>query len=603
MNLFDTFRDRVLNELDALAEAGTLPAGLPRANVKVEPPREAAHGDLATNAAMVLAKPAGMKPRVIAEALCARLAALPDVAAAEVAGPGFVNLRLSEGFWLEMLGRVLRAGTDSGTDWGRCDLGRGRKVNVEYVSANPTGPLTVGHARGAVVGDALAGLLETMGFDVCREYYVNDAGGQVDTLARSAFLRYREALGEDIGTIPEGLYPGDYLKDVGRDLAARDGGHWLNRPEAEWLPDVRRFATDHLMAGVRGDLEALGVHHAVFTSERALVARGAVDEVMKVLNARGLIYTGVLAPPKGKAPEDWEARPQTLFKATAFGDDVDRPVQKSDGSWTYFAADMAYHLDKYRRGYATMVNVWGADHGGYVKRMQAAVKALTAEEGEHAGGAGTPGGDLHVVLCQLVKLLRGGDPVKMSKRAGTFVTLRDLVDEVGKDVVRFIMLTRKNDAPLEFDLEKVVEQSKDNPVFYVQYAHARCHSVLRHAAKEMPETMPDLALDGHSLAGADLTRLTAAPDLAVIKQLAVWPRVLEGAALAYEPHRIAFYLHDLASAFHALWTKGKDDTALRFLKPDDPEESRARLALVRAVQQVIEAGLRVIGVSPVEELR
>jgi len=584
MNIYEIFRERILGELDALAAAGTLPAGLDTDAVKVEPPRDPSHGDLATNAAMVLAKPAGMKPRAIAAALAERLQALTEVAAAEVAGPGFVNLRLVESVWIDLLGQVLRAGTD----WGRQNLGQGRRVNIEYVSANPTGPLTVGHARGAVVGDALAGLLEAVGFEVCREYYVNDAGGQVEALARSAFLRYREALGEAIGTIPEGLYPGDYLKAVGRALAERDGDRWLDAPESDWLPEVRAFAIDALMAGIRDDLAALGVHHDVFTSERALVAEGAVDEVMADLEARGLVYTGVLAPPKGKAPEDWEARPQTLFKATAFGDDTDRPVRKSDGSWTYFAADMACHLDKYRRGYAAMVNVWGADHGGYVKRMQAAVKALTGGEGR-----------LHVVLCQLVKLLRGGDPVKMSKRAGTFVTLRDLVDEVGKDVVRFIMLTRKNDAPLEFDLEKVVEQSRDNPVFYVQYAHARCHSVLRHAG----EALPEVALEGGRLAEADLARLTDAEDLAVIKLLGAWPRVLEGAALAHEPHRVAFYLHDLAAAFHGLWTRGKDETALRFLHPDDPVESRARLALVRAVQQVIEAGLRVIGVKPVEELR
>jgi len=584
MNFFKDYRDRIITELEALAAAGTLPEGLDMRNVKVEPPRDSSHGDIATNAAMVLAKPAGLKPRAIAEPLTERLNALGNVASAEVAGPGFVNLRLVDGFWTGMLSLILR----QGKAWGDSDIGAGRRVNVEYVSANPTGPLTVGHARGAVVGDALAGVLRKAGFQVRREYYVNDSGGQVDTLARSAFLRYREALGEAIGQIPEGLYPGEYLKDVGQALAARDGDRWRDAPESEWLPAVRRFAIDHIMAGVRGDLEAMGVVHDTFTSEAGLVADGAVAEVLRFLEQRDLIYTGTLEPPKGKKPEDWEARPQTLFRATAFGDDTDRPLRKSDGSWTYFAADMAYHLNKFRRGDTTMVDVWGADHGGYVKRMQAAVTALTEDRG-----------DLHVVLCQLVKLLREGEPVKMSKRAGTFVTLRDVVDEVGKDVVRFIMLTRKNDAPLEFDLARVMAQSKDNPVFYVQYAHARCHSVLRHA----DEAMPDIPLDAASLAESDLTRLTDPDEIGLIKQLAQWPRVLEGAAEAYEPHRVAFYLHDLAAGFHGLWTKGKDDTTLRFLQPDDRPLTFARLALVRGVQHVIATGLDVIGVTPVEELR
>ena len=584
MNFFKDFRDRILTELEAMTGAGTLPGGLDMSNVKVEPPRDASHGDIATNAALVLSKPAGMKPRAIAEPLAERLQTLDVVDRAEVAGPGFVNLRIADGFWTGMLTRIL----DAGMRWGASDLGQGVKVNVEYVSANPTGPLTVGHARGAVVGDALAGVLAKTGFEVCREYYVNDAGAQVDTLARSAFLRYREALGENIGTIPEGLYPGAYLKTVGAALAERDGDHWLNQPEAVWLPEVRRFAIETIMDGVRADLDALGVRHDVFTSEREFVAKGAVDEVVAELDARDLTHTGVLEPPKGKKPEDWEARPQTLFKASAFGDDIDRPIRKSDGSWTYFAADMAYHLNKFRRGYTTMVDVWGADHGGYVKRMKAAVKALT--EG---------GGELHIMLCQLVKLMREGEPVKMSKRAGTFVTLAEVVDEVGKDVVRFIMLTRKNDAPLEFDLAKVVEQSKDNPVFYVQYAHARCHSVLRHAESELPS----LDLAAAALAERDLTRLTDPDEIGLIKQLAAWPRVLEGAAQAYEPHRVAFYLHEVAAGFHGLWTKGKDDTALRFLQPDDLDLTGARLALVRAVQQVVASGLEVMGVTPVEELR
>ncbi len=584
MNFYKDFRNKIVTELEAMTTAGALPAGLDYANVKVEPPRDPDHGDLATNAAMVLAKTAGQKPRAIAEALAERLRALPDVEAVDVAGPGFVNLRLVPGFWAHMLATVLR----SGTAWGEGNSGRGRKVNVEYVSANPTGPLTVGHARGAVVGDALASLLEKVGFKVCREYYINDAGGQVDTLARSAYLRYREALGERIEEIPSGLYPGEYLKDVGQALSERDGDRWIDAPEDEWLPEVRRFAIDQMMEMIKRDLAAMGIEHEVFASERALVERHAVEETVAFLESRGLIYTGVLEPPKGKAPEDWEPRPQTLFRSTEFGDDIDRPIRKSDGSWTYFAADMAYHLDKYRRGHTTLVNIWGADHGGYVKRMQAAVKALTEEKAE-----------LRVLLCQLVKLLRAGEPVKMSKRSGNFVTLREVVDEVGRGVVRFIMLTRKNDASLDFDLEKVVEQSKDNPVFYVQYAHARCHSVLRHAGDEVP----GLSLDSTTLADAKLDRLTDSDELALIKLLAGWPRLLEGAAEAYEPHRVAFYLQEVAAAFHGLWTKGKDDASLRFLLPDDPELTAARLAMVRAVQQVIAAGLEVMGVEPVEELR
>ena len=584
MNFYTAFRDRIVRELAALQDAGTLPAGLDMANVKVEPPRDPAHGDIATNAAMVLAKPAQLKPRAIAEPLAERLRALDEIVACEVAGPGFVNMRLSNAFWAELLAQLLQAGRD----WGASDLGQGARINVEYVSANPTGPLTVGHARGAVVGDALAGVLSKAGYEVCREYYVNDAGGQVDTLARSAHLRYREALGEEIGEIPDGLYPGDYLKDVGRALAERDGAKWQGLDERKWLPEVRRFAIDQLMAMVRDDLAALGVHHDVFTSERELQQADRVNEALDFLQARGLIYTGVLEPPKGKKPEDWEERPQTLFKSTDFGDDVDRPIKKSDGSWTYFASDIANHLAKYRRGFPTMINVWGADHGGYVKRMQAAVKAITDGHGQ-----------MPVVLCQLVKLLRAGEPVKMSKRSGNFVTLREVVDEVGKDVVRFIMLTRKNDAQLEFDLEKVVEQSKDNPVFYVQYAHARCHSVLRHAEAEMAE----IALDGNSLSKAQLSRLTDSEEIGLIKYLAGWPRTVEGAAEAYEPHRLAFYLHDVAAAFHGLWTKGKDDTSLRFLQPDDPELTLARLALVRGVQQTIASGLEIMGVDPLEELR
>ena len=584
MNLYRRFRDQVVEQLDALAAEGLLSSGLDMARVTVEPPRDPSHGDLSTNAAMVLAKPAGLKPRDLAEPLAARLAGLPQVVATDVAGPGFINLRLDAGFWQARLAEIITAGER----YGETGLGAGRPVNVEYVSANPTGPLTVGHARGAVFGDALAALLEKVGYDVTREYYINDAGTQVDVLARSTHLRYREALGEEIGEIPSGAYPGAYLKAVGAALAERDGRRWLDCPEEDWLVEIRRFAVDALMDEIRSDLKALGIVQDVFTSERGLVEAGGVDAVMETLEARDLLYTGVLEPPKGKAPEDWEPRPQTLFRASQFGDDTDRPIKKSDGSWTYFAADMANHLDKFRRGGQSMVDVWGADHGGYIKRMKAAVTALTDGEGS-----------LEVQICQMVRLLRGGEQVKMSKRAGEFVTLRALVEEVGRGVVRFIMLTRKNDAPLDFDLEKVLEQTRDNPVFYVQYAHARCRSVMRLAAEEMPE----LDQSAEAMSQAPLNLLTDSSELGLIKELAGWPRLLEGAAEAYEPHRVAFYLYDVAAAFHGLWTKGKEETQLRFLVPDNPDLTRARLALVMAVQTVVASGLHLFGVEPVEEMR
>jgi len=584
MNLFKYFRDEIVAAIARLVAAGGLPAGLDAAKVTAEPPREAEHGDVATNAAMVLAKPAGMKPRDLAELLAADLRNHPAVAAVEVAGPGFINLRLADAFWFDRLADVLTAGAS----WGESQTGRGVRVNVEFVSANPTGPMHVGHARGAVVGDALASLLAKAGFEVAREYYINDAGAQVDVLARSVHLRYREALGEAIGEIPEGLYPGDYLVPVGQELAARDGAKWQSVPDAEWLPAFRAIAVDRMMVMIREDLAALGVKHDVFTSERQLVADGKVDAGLAFLEGRGLIYEGVLEPPKGKLPDDWEPRPQTLFKASEFGDDVDRPLKKSDGSWTYFASDIAYHFDKFRRGFPVMIDVWGADHGGYVKRMQAAVKAVT--EG---------GGELDVKLCQMVNLLKGGQPYKMSKRAGTFVTLRDLVEQVGKDVVRFIMLTRKNDAQLDFDLDKVVEQTRDNPVFYVQYAHARASSVLRHAATLWPEIVTTPA----ALASVALHRLTDPAELALIKLMAGWPRLVESAAEAHEPHRVAFYLYDLAAAFHGLWNKGKDEARLRFLIEDDPELSLARLGLVKAVTVVVASGLAIFGVEPVEEMR
>ncbi|MEE9140277.1 MAG: arginine--tRNA ligase [Alphaproteobacteria bacterium] len=584
MNFFSYLRNDVIKALEALAATGDLPAGLDTSRVAVEPPREAAHGDVATNAALVLAKEAGRKPRELAEMLAARLRECDDVVAAQVAGPGFINLRLAQPFWYERLVEILLAGPE----YGASDLGHGEKVDVEYVSVNPTGPMHVGHGRGAVVGDALASLLEKVGYKVTREFYVNDAGAQVDALARSTYLRYREALGHEIGEIPEGYYPGEYLRDVAAALAARDGDKWLDKADAEWLEPVRRFAVDAIMAGIKEELAALGVAHDVFVSERALLESGGVDDVIATLEARGLIYTGVLEPPKGKVPEDWEPRPQVLFRATDFGDDVDRPLKKSDGSWTYFASDITYHLDKFHRGFHNMINVWGADHAGYVKRMQAAVTAVTDGEGV-----------LDVKICQLVNLLDKGVPVKMSKRAGAFVTLREVVDKVGKDVVRFIMLTRKNDAPLDFDLVKVTEHSRDNPVFYVQYAHARCCSVLRHARAEFP----DLDLEALALARARLDRLTGEDELGLIKLMAGWPRVVEGAAEAHEPHRLAFYLSDLAATFHALWAKGTEDASLRFLIHDDADLTVARIALVKAVAVVVASGLKVFGVEPVQELR
>jgi len=582
MNLFAHFHAVILTAVRDMAAAGKLPAGLDLARIAVEPPRDAAHGDISTNAAMVLAKSAGQNPRALAAVLAEELRRNADIVAADVAGPGFINLRVADAFWYQRLVEILRAGPD----YGNSSLGQGKRVNVEFVSANPTGPLHVGHGRGAVFGDVLATLLEKTGFEVCREYYINDAGAQVDALARSTYLRYREALGEAIAAIPDGLYPGDYLKETGKRLAARDGKKWLGRPEGEWLKPVREFAIDEMMTLIRSDLAALGVKHDTMSSERALVEAGAIEKGLAALEADGLVYVGTLEPPKGKLPDDWEARPQTLFRSTQFGDDVDRPLKKSDGSWTYFAADIAYHFDKYRRGFTDMVDVLGADHGGYVKRMQAAVKALS-----HGKAA------LDVKLCQLVSLYDKGEPVKMSKRAGTFITLREVVDEVGKNVFRFIMLTRRNDQPLDFDFAKVMEQTKDNPVFYVQYAHARAASVLRLGREQSLVPADDSSPD--SL----LKLLASADELGLIRHLAGWPRLVENAAESHEPHRIAFYLQDLAALFHMLWNKGKDDGSLRFVIAEKPELTRARLALVQGVKHVIASGLRVFGVEPVEEMR
>ena len=579
MNIFADIRTRVLDALTDMTAAGQLPEGLDFAAVAVEPPRDPAHGDMATNAAMVLARPAGLKPREIAEALAARLAADPRIEAAEVAGPGFLNLRLAPGVWAE----VLRAALDAGKDYGRATLGQGARINVEFVSANPTGPMHVGHMRGAVFGDALASLLQFAGNDVTREYYINDGGAQVDVLARSAYERYREAHGQE-PRIAEGLYPGDYLIPVGQALKDRYGDSLLDRPESEWLAEVRDFATGLMMQVIRDDLALLGVEMDVYSSEKALYGTGRIEAAIQRLSDEGLIYEGVLEPPKGKLPEDWEAREQTLFRSTAHGDDVDRPVKKSDGSWTYFAPDIAYHWDKIDRGFDQLIDIFGADHGGYVKRMQAAVRALS--------GGRVP---LDVKLIQLVRLFRGGQPFKMSKRAGTFVTLRDVVEQAGADVTRFVMLTRKNDAALDFDFDRVLEQSKDNPVWYVQYASARIHSVLRRAA-EMGVDVSDAAL-------ARALVLDHPAQGALARRIAEWPRTVEIAARAHEPHRIAFFLYDLASDLHALWNRGNDEPALRFVQDGDISATAAKIALARAVGVVISAGLGILGVTPAKEMR
>ena len=580
MNLFTDIHHAVLDALARMQAAGQLPEGLDMGNVTVEPPRDASHGDMATNAAMVLAKPAGLKPRDIATPLADLLAGNATIASAEVAGPGFINLRLAPTLWHDVLRAALRAGAD----FGRSEMGQGRRVNVEYVSANPTGPLHVGHTRGAVFGDALASLLDFTGHEVTREYYINDGGAQVDVLARSVYLRYLEAHGQEVA-FADGTYPGDYLIDVGRALKNKVGAAYVDQPEEVWLEAVRDFSTDAMMLRIREDLKSLGVEMDHFFSEKSLYGTGLIEAAIEDLRDKDLIYRGVLEPPKGKRPEDWEPREQTLFRSTAHGDDVDRPIMKSDGGWTYFAPDIAYHYDKIGRGYDILIDVLGADHGGYVKRMKAAVAALS--DGR------VP---IEIKLCQLVKLFRDGEPFKMSKRAGTFVTLRDVVDLVGADVTRFVMLTRKNDAPLDFDFARVLEQSKDNPVFYVQYANARVHSVLRKAHEA------GIAVDDAALAGADLSVLTHEAEIAVARKIAEWPRLVETASRAYEPHRVAFYLYDLASDLHALWNRGHDDPALRFLQESDPATSQAKIALVRAVTVVISAGLGILGVTPVEEM-
>ena len=584
MDVFQAVKELIAESLAVAFEESGQASAANGAEFSVEPPRDPRHGEVSSNVALVRAKAAGMKPRDLADRLVAALAAHDDVSEASVAGPGFINLRLRGEVWRERLRDILAAGTS----YGGSTLGAGKRVNIEYVSANPTGPMHVGHGRGAVVGDALAALLAKVGYAVTREYYINDAGVQVDLLARSLYHRYREAAGEEAGELPEGFYPGDYLAEAATALLARDGTGWLGVAEEDWLPPVRDFAIDAMMDLIRDDLAALGISHDVFSSERALAASGAVEEALSELEGRGLLHVGVLDPPKGKTDEDWEPRPQTLFRSTAFGDDRDRAIRKSDGSWTYFATDMAYHRDKYKRGYPTLIDVWGADHKGYVKRMQAAVAALS--EGR---------ADFDVLVCNLVNLSEAGQPMKMSKRAGTFVTLREVVERVGKDVVRFIMLTRGNEASLDFDLAQVVEQSKDNPVFYVQYAHARACSALRNAA----ETFPGEDFSDAALAAAPLDRLEEEEELSLIRTLAGWPRTVEAAAEAAEPHRIAYALSDIAAAFHGLWNRGNVRDDRRFVLANDLELSRARLALVRATAVVIASGLEVMGVTPVQEMR
>lgn len=604
MDVFADIESRVAAALEALKAEGELPADVPTSNVEVETPRDPTHGDLATNAAMVLAKPARMKPRDIADKLQAKLSAVDGIDTVSVAGPGFINLTLKPAIWQTLVRAIL----EQGEAYGRSSLGKGKAVDIEYVSANPTGPMHVGHCRGAVFGDVLANLLAFVGYDVTREYYVNDAGGQVDVLARSVFLRYRGALGDDIGEIPAGLYPGDYLKPVGAALAKEHGRSLVDMPEERWLPIVRTFAIAEMMPMIKEDLAALNIKHDVFFSEASLT-RGSTDKVQEAvaaLRARGLIYEGRLPRPKGHGDEEWEDREQTLFKSTEFGDEVDRALMKSDGTYTYFAGDVAYHYDKLQRGYKHLVNVFGADHIGYIPRMLAVIAAFTGGSVERDAKGKlkaweTTGGtsDLAIKVVNLVKLFKNGEPYKMSKRAGTFVTLRDVVDEVGRDPVRFMMLYRKELEPLDFDLAKVVEQSKDNPVFYVQYAHARAASVFRNAQ----EVFPELAPGSRAVREADLSKLTDAGEIELIKKLAFFPRLVSGAARAEEPHRLAFYLYDVASALHGQWSRGNDSPHLRFIQADDGVMTAARLALIAAVQQVISSGLSVLGVEAPEAMR
>lgn len=581
MNLFAFYQDHLTQLLNQLVVDGVIAAEAPLAKASVDTPRDEAHGDLALNAAMVLAKPSGKNPRELAEQIAEKVRTWPHVAQVELAGPGFINIRLQTSAW----GAVLDSVLSDPTAFGRSTVGKGAQVNVEYVSANPTGPLTIGHARNAVLGDVIANLLDATGHDVTREFYLNDAGNQVDVLARSTYLRYREAFGEQI-TIPEGCYPGAYLKDVGEALKARDGDKWLDASEDDWMPAVRRFAIDMMVEAMRVDLKNFGIEQLI-SSERALVEAGAVEASLETLQNKGVLYRGVLEPPKGKKPEDWEPREQLLFRSTDFGDDVDRPLQKSDGAYTYFANDIAYHLDKYQRGGDAMVHILGEDHKGYIKRLTAAVAAITDSKC-----------DYQAVVYAIVRIFKNGEEVRMSKRAGNFVTLADVIDDIGADVLRFMMLTRRSEAVLDIDLEKVVEQSNDNPVFYVQYANARIHSVLRKAV----ELLPEMPIADSELAQSDVSLLTGAAEAAVLRMMAQYPRMVEQAAAAREPHRVVFYLMDLAAAFHSLWAAGNQDAALRFILEDNQPLTHARMALIRAVSVTISAGLQLIGVEPRTEM-
>lgn len=584
-NIFHAFQTKVTDMLGSMAANGDLPEGLDLSRVKVEPPKDASHGDMATNAAMVLSKAAGKNPRQLGEALMEKMKAMPGVKEVSIAGPGFINFRLTDGEWADTLRTILA----DGIKYGDSKMGKGEKVNIEYVSANPTGPMHAGHVRGAVIGDTLAGLLSKAGYAVTKEYYFNDAGTQVDVLARTTHLRYREALGEDIGAVPEGFYPGEYLKEVGQALVKRDGDKWKGKPEVEWINPIREFAVEYMMGMIRKDLDLIGIHHDVFSNERVMIEDGTLEKSFNKLQDMGLIYQGTLPPPKGKEMEDWEPAELTLFRSSNFGDAQDRALKKRDGNWAYIMPDIAYHYNKLQRGFKWMINVLGKDHQGYEEKIRPAIAALAGDEKDIR---------LNVVYCAMVKVFKNGEPVKLSKRSGNIITLREIVEEVGPGAVRFFMMSRTPDSELDFDFAKVVEQSKDNPVFYVQYAHARCCSVFRNA-KEM---FPDADVSSEALAKADLTKICAPEELQLVRRMAMWPRQVEAAAEAHEPHRVAGYLHDLASEFHAFWNKGRDDATLRFLHEDDKELSMARLALVDAVRTVIASGLAVMGVEPVEEM-